>query len=82
MEPGFHELSHDHGDRLYTDNDGRAELETGNIAIRMAPNTDLSTTTLSDRLLQLGLAQGTLRVRAYDIYPRETRLKLIRPARR
>ncbi len=57
------------GDRLYTDNDGRAELETGNIAIRMAPNSDLSTTTLSDQLLQLGLAQGTLRVRAYDIYP-------------
>ena len=56
------------GDRLYTDNDGRAELETGNIAIRMAPNTDLSTTMLSDRLLQLGLAQGTLRVHAYDIY--------------
>ena len=57
------------GDRLYTDNDGRAELETGNIAIRMAPDTDLSTTTLSDQLTQLGLAQGTLRVRAYDIYP-------------
>ena len=55
------------GDRLYTDNDGRAELETGNIAIRMAPDTDLSTTTLSDQLVQLGLAQGTLRVRAYDI---------------
>jgi Family of unknown function (DUF6600) len=56
------------GDRLYTDNDGRAELETGNIAIRMAPNTDMSTTTLSDQLLQIGLAQGTLRVRAYEIY--------------
>jgi hypothetical protein len=55
------------GDRLYTDNDGRAELETGNIAIRMAPDTDLSTTTLSDQLVQLGLAQGTLRVRAYEI---------------
>jgi hypothetical protein len=55
------------GDRLYTDTDGRAELETGNIAIRMAPDTDLSTTTLSDQLVQLGLAQGTLRVRAYDI---------------
>jgi hypothetical protein len=57
------------GDRLYTDNDARAELETGNIAIRMASNTDLSTTVLSDRLLQLGLSQGTLRVRAYEIYP-------------
>jgi hypothetical protein len=55
------------GDRLYTDDDGRAEFETGNIAVRMAPNTDLSTTNLNDQLVQLGLSQGTLRVRAYEI---------------
>lgn len=55
------------GDRLYTDREARAEMETGNIAIRLAPDTDLTTTNLSDQLLQIGLAQGTLRVRAYDI---------------
>ena len=55
------------GDRVYTDRDGRAELETGNIAVRLSSGTDLSTTSLSDQLVQLGLAQGTLRVRAYEI---------------
>jgi hypothetical protein len=55
------------GDRIYTDRDGRAELETGNIAVRLSYGTDVSTTNLTDQLVQLGLAQGTLRVRAYDI---------------
>ena len=55
------------GDRIYTDRDGRAEVETGNIAVRLSSDTDVSTTNLSDQLVQLGLAQGTLRVRAYDI---------------
>jgi hypothetical protein len=55
------------GDRIYTDRDGRAEFETGNIAVRLSSNTDLTTTNLTDQLIQVGLAQGTLRVRAYDI---------------
>ena len=55
------------GDRVYTDNDGRAELETGNIAVRLSTNTDLTTTNLNDQLVQLGLSQGTLQVHAYDI---------------
>ena len=32
------------GDRLWTDNNAKAELETGNIAIRMSQQTDLTTT--------------------------------------
>lgn len=56
------------GDRIYTDHDGRAELETGNIAIRLSSSTDLTTTDLGDQMVQVGLAQGTLRVRAYDIF--------------
>src|SRR5215467_6923580 len=55
------------GDRIYTDRDGRAELETGNIAVRVDSSTDVTTTNLNDQLVQLGLAQGTLRVRAYDM---------------
>lgn len=55
------------GDRIYTDRDGRAELETGNIAVRVSSSTDVTTTNLNDQIVQLGLAQGTLRVRAYDI---------------
>jgi len=55
------------GDRVYTDRDGRAELETGNIAIRISSSTDLTAANMSDQLLQLGLAQGTLRVRVYEM---------------
>src|SRR5271166_6379343 len=55
------------GDRLWTDKDARAELETGNVAIRMSAQTDLTTTSLADQLIQLGLAQGTLRVRSFDM---------------
>ena len=55
------------GDRLWTDKGARAELETGNLAIRMSEQTDLTTTTLTDQLLQLGLAQGTVRINAYDL---------------
>jgi FecR protein len=57
------------GDRLWTDKGARAELETGNIAIRMSEQTDLTTTNLTDQLLQLGLAQGSLRITAYDLRP-------------
>ncbi len=57
------------GDRLWTDNGARAELETGNVAMRMSQQTDLTTTNLSDQLIQLGLAQGSLRVRVYDLRP-------------
>jgi hypothetical protein len=55
------------GDRLWTDKGARAELETGNIAMRMSEQTDLTATSLTDQLLQLGLAQGSLRVTAYDL---------------
>jgi hypothetical protein len=55
------------GDRLWTDNGARAEVETGNIAVRMAEQTDLTATSLTDQLMQLGLAQGVIRISAYDI---------------
>src|SRR5271169_5493188 len=57
------------GDRLWTDKSARAELETGNVAIRLSEQTDLTTTNLTDQLLQLGLAQGSLRITAYDLRP-------------
>ena len=47
----------------------RAELETGNLAFRMAEQTDLTATTLTDQLIQFGLAQGTVRVTAYELRP-------------
>jgi hypothetical protein len=50
------------GDRIYTDNGARAELEVGPYTIRMWEKTDLTITNLNDQMMQLGLEQGKLRV--------------------
>ena len=55
------------GDRLYTDQGGEAEFESGNVAVRLSGSTDVDITDFNDNLIQLGLAQGVLRVRAYNI---------------
>src|SRR5487761_44561 len=55
------------GDRLYTDQDARADLEVGGSAVRMSNATDVTVTNLTDNFLQLGLAQGTIRVTVYEI---------------
>lgn len=57
------------GDRLYSDNDGRAEVEMGQTVARIWHDTDLSVTNLSDQITQLGLSQGTLRVRTFGLDP-------------
>src|ERR1700744_2633256 len=57
------------GDRLWTDTGARAELETGKVAIWRWEQTDLTTTNLDDQLIQLGLAQGSLRISAYSLPP-------------
>ena len=60
------------GDRLWTDNGARAEFETGNVAIRMSEQTDLTATSLTDDLMQFGLAQGSVIVRVYDLRANHT----------
>src|SRR5579862_7227917 len=60
------------GDRLWTDANARAELDTGNIAVRMWQQTDLTVTNLSDQLIQLGLAQGSVHVSVFDLRPNHT----------
>jgi hypothetical protein len=55
------------GDRLYTDQGSRAELEVGPYAVRMSQTTDLTMANLNDQLMQLGLAQGTIRLSVYQL---------------
>ena len=55
------------GDRLYTDQGARAELEVGPFAVRMSEATDLTMANLKDQLMQLGLGQGSIRVTVYDL---------------
>jgi hypothetical protein len=55
------------GDRLFTDEDGRAELEAGDCTVRLAGGTDLTIANLTDGFFQLGMSSGTLRVTVYDL---------------
>lgn len=57
------------GDRLYADQDGRAELQMGQMVAYVWHDTDLSVTDLDDQTAQLGLSQGTLRVRTLTLDP-------------
>ena len=50
------------GDRLWVDNDGRAEMRIGSTAIRMAALTSMDVLRLDEFGAQLRLAQGTLNV--------------------
>jgi len=55
------------GDRLYTDQGARAELEVGPFAVRLSESTDVTLANLNDQLMQLGVGQGTLRVTIYEM---------------
>ena len=57
------------GDRIYADQNSRAEIQLGSTAVRMWQNTDLTFTNLADQLTQLGLAQGSIRVRTFALNP-------------
>ncbi len=57
------------GDRLYTDQGGRAELQVGPFAVRLSESTDLTTVNLTDQLMQLGLGQGAIRVTVFTMPP-------------
>jgi hypothetical protein len=51
------------GDRLWADNDGRAELHVGSTAIRLDRQTGISFLNLSDNIVQVQLSAGTMIVR-------------------
>jgi len=57
------------GDRLYTDVGANAELETGQIALRLGQQTDLTITAMTDPLEQFGLAQGSMHLRSFALAP-------------
>ncbi len=55
------------GDRIYTDQGARAELEVGPFTVRLSEATDVTLANLSDQIMQLGVGQGTLRVTLYEM---------------
>ena len=60
------------GDRLWADNDSRAELHVGPTAVRMGPQTSFDVLNLDDRTMQLRLGQGSINLRARQLSPDET----------
>jgi ferric-dicitrate binding protein FerR (iron transport regulator) len=60
------------GDRLWTGGNSRVEVQIGGAAIRMGPSTSLVLLNLDDRIAQVQLTQGTLKVRVRTLGPRQT----------
>ena len=60
------------GDRLWTGGSSRAELQIGGAAIRMGPSTSMVLLNLDNRIAQVQLSQGTLKIRVRSLGPRQT----------
>jgi hypothetical protein len=60
------------GDRLWTDYDALAEVEAGQLSVRMSQTTDLTVTAMTDTLAQFGLGQGSVHLRTYALEPGTT----------
>jgi hypothetical protein len=57
------------GDRLYTGPGSRAVVQLGGAEMRIWQATDVTLTNLSDNFEQIGLAQGALRLRVFQMEP-------------
>ena len=55
------------GDRLWADTNSRVELQVGGAAIRLGAFTSVTLLNLDDRIAQVQLSQGTLKVRVRHI---------------
>jgi hypothetical protein len=60
------------GDKIWADNDSRAEMHIGSASIRVADNTGFSFLNLTDNVTQIRLSAGTLRVRVKRLGEDET----------
>ncbi len=60
------------GDKLWVDNDARAELHLGSASIRLSSTTGFSFLNLADNAVQLRLTEGTLRIRVKRLGENET----------
>ncbi len=56
------------GDRIYTDQDGRAEIQIGQTYVRVAPNSDVTLVEVSPNAISFGVGQGSLHVHAQGLW--------------
>src|SRR5277367_5115490 len=57
------------GDRIYTDQSSRAVIQNGSTDVRLWGQTDVTLTNITDQYEQIGIAQGSVRVRVYGLNP-------------
>lgn len=56
------------GDRIVTDDDGRAEIQVGQTFVRIGPNTDVSLVDSTPSGIYFGIAQGSIHVRVNGLW--------------
>jgi Family of unknown function (DUF6600) len=59
------------GDRIFTDSDGRAEIQIGQTYFRIGPNSDVTLVDDSAFNIHVGVAQGSIRLHSYGLWPRQ-----------
>jgi hypothetical protein len=60
------------GDRIYTGDGARAVVQSGSTDVRLWADSDVTLTNLNEQYEQIGIAQGSVRVRVYNIDPGNT----------
>ncbi len=57
------------GDRVFTDQDGRAEIQIGRTYIRAGVGSDISIVEITPYSISIGIAQGRVHVHCYGLWP-------------
>jgi hypothetical protein len=56
------------GDRIFTDADGRAEIQVGRTYVRIGPNSDITFVDFNSQAVTFGAAQGAMHVRSRGLW--------------
>lgn len=59
------------GDRIFTDSDGRAEIQVGQTYVRIGPNSDVTLVDDSTFNINFGIAQGSIHLHSFGLWPRQ-----------
>ncbi|MGA7245111.1 MAG: DUF6600 domain-containing protein [Terracidiphilus sp.] len=59
------------GDRIFTDSDGRAEIQVGQTYVRIGPNSDVTLVDDSAFNINFGIAQGSIHLHSFGLWPRQ-----------
>jgi len=59
------------GDRIFTDSNGRAEIQIGQTYVRLGPDSDVTLVDDSQFNINFGVAQGSIRLHSFSLWPRQ-----------